>query len=96
VARRDQVVTEVRWRPGVGLALMWQTVLNGFTFGRNVALGAIGHAEAVPAQRPWQRRIDALISVLVAVPALLVAVPLELAAAAFRRGGAVCFSTELL
>jgi hypothetical protein len=96
VAQRDQVVAGVRWRPTEGLALMWQTVLNGFTFGRNVALAAAGRAEPVPAERPWQRRLDVLISVVVAVPALLVAVPLELGAAAFRRGGAVCFSTRPL
>ena len=50
---------------------MWQTVLNGFTFGRNVALGALGRARAAPAEKPWQRRIDAGISVVVAIPALL-------------------------
>jgi hypothetical protein len=43
----------------------------------------------VPAAKPWQRRLDAAISVLVAGPALLVAVPLELAAAACGRGGAL-------
>jgi hypothetical protein len=75
---------------------MWQTVLNGFTFGHNVGLGLIGGGGAVLARRAWQRRLDVAISVLVAVPALLVALPLELAAAALRRGGSVGFSTELL
>ena len=46
VANRDQVVSSARWAPGAGIATMWQTVLNGFTFGRNVALGALGRAEA--------------------------------------------------
>lgn len=96
LARRDQVVKAARWSPGRGLALMWQTVLNGFTFGHNVALGAIGRGGAVAADRPWKRRLDALISVAVAIPAMLVAVPLELVAAALGRGGAVSFSTELL
>ena len=75
---------------------MWQTILNGFTFGRNVALAALGRAAAVPAERPWQRRLDGLISVVVAIPALLVAVPLELIAAALGRGGAISLRFELL
>jgi len=96
VANRDQVVTNARWSPGAGIATMWQTVLNGFTFGRNVALAALGKGMGVPADRPWQRRLDALISVVVAVPAMLVAVPLELVAAALRRGAATSLRLKLL
>jgi hypothetical protein len=96
VARRDQVVKARRWAPGRGIATMWQTMLNGFTFGRNVALGALGKGIATPAEKPWQRRLDALISVVVAVPALLVAIPLEATAAAVGRGSAVVIRTELL
>ena len=96
VARRDQVVKAQRWAPGSGIATMWQTVLNGFTFGRNVGLGALGKGVATPAEKPWQRRLDALICVVVAVPALLVAVPLETAAAAVSRGSAVTLRTEML
>lgn len=96
LAQRDQVVGAVRWAPAGGVATMWQTVLNGFTFGRNVALGALGRTEAVPAERPWQRRLDGLISVAVAAPAMLAAAPVELLAAAFRRGSAVSLRIELL
>lgn len=96
VAHRDQVVTSVRWAPGAGIATMWQTVLNGFTFGRNVALAAFDRAVAAPAEKAWQRRMDAGISVVVAVPALLFALPVELIAAACRRGGAVRLRIELL
>jgi hypothetical protein len=96
VAARDQVVKSARWSPGIGIATMWQTILNGFTFGRNGALGALGRAAAVPAPRPWQRRLDALIDVVVAIPALLVAVPLELLAAVLRHGGAATLRFELL
>lgn len=96
VAHRDQVVRSARWAPGAGVAAMWQTILNGFTFGRNVALGALGRSAAVPAAQPWQRRLDALISVVVAIPALIVAVPLELIAAALRRGGTISLRFELL
>ncbi len=96
VASRDQVVERARWAPGAGIATMWQTVLNGFTFGRNVALAALGRATSVPAERPWQRRLDALISIVVALPALLVAIPLELLAAAAKRGSAIKLRLELL
>jgi hypothetical protein len=96
VARRDQVVKSAHWSPGTGVAVMWQTILNGFTFGRNVALGALGRDEAVPAEKPWQRRLDGFVSVVVALPALLVALPMELIAAALRRGGAVTLRFELL
>src|SRR4051812_5207048 len=64
IANRDQVLARSRWMPGAGIASMWQTLLNGLTFGRNVALGALGRATAVAARRPWQRRIDVLISIL--------------------------------
>lgn len=96
VANRDQVVSRSRWSPGAGVATMWQTVLNGFTFGRNIALARLGRAEAVHAERPWQRRLDALICVVVAIPALIAAVPLELAAAATKRGSAISLRLELL
>jgi hypothetical protein len=96
IANRDQVVTGARWAPGAGIATMWQTILNGFTFGRNVALGALGHAAAVPAEKPWQRRLDTLICVVVAIPALIAAVPMELTAAATRRGSATVLRFELL
>jgi hypothetical protein len=96
VANRDQVVARARWAPSAGIVAMWQTILNGFTFGRNVALGALGAGVAAPAEQPWQRRLDALISVVVAVPALLAAVPLELGAAALGRGSAVILQTKLL
>lgn len=96
VANRDQILAGARWSPGAGIALMWQTVLNGFTFGRNVAAGALGRGRAVPAERRWRRRLDALISVVVAIPALLVAIPLELTAAIARRGSVVSLRLELL
>jgi hypothetical protein len=96
VASRDQVVAGRRWLAGRGIALMWQTLLNGLTFGRNVALGALGRSGAAPAERPWQRRLDAAISVLAALPALLIAVPLELLGAALGRGSAVTLHLELL
>jgi hypothetical protein len=96
VAHRDQVVKSAHWSPGAGIAAMWQTILNGFTFGRNVALGALGRSRAVPAEKPWQRRLDAFVTAVVAIPALLFAVPMELTAATLRRGGAQSLRIELL
>ncbi len=95
VARRDQVVKKCRWVPGAGLAATWQTLLNSVTFGRNVALGALRDMPAVPAPEPWQRRIDALASVVLALPALLVAIPVELAGGLSGRGAVIRIRLEL-
>jgi hypothetical protein len=95
LARRDQVV-KARWIPGASLVLTWQTLLNSVTFGHNVALGALGRGVAVPAAKPWQRRIDGLASVVLAIPAAIFALPIELAGAALGRGGVVSLRTELL
>lgn len=94
--RRDQVVKSRRWLPGASLVATWQTLLNSVTFGHNVALGALGKAPSIPAAQPWQRRIDGLASVVLAVPALVVALPLELAGAALGRGSVYSLRAELL
>ena len=96
VARRDQVVKSRRWLPGASLLATWQTLLNSVTFGHNVALGALKRAPSMPADEAWQRRIDALASVVLAVPALLVAIPVELAGGLLRRGAVYSLRTELL
>jgi hypothetical protein len=96
VAGRDQVVRRRRWAPGPSLALTWQTLLNSVTFGHNVALGAFGSRRAAPAEKRWQRRIDALASVVLAIPAAIFTVPVELAGALFRRGAVVDLRFELL
>jgi len=95
VARRDQVVKSHRWVPGAGLAATWQTLLNSVTFGRNVALGSLRDMPSVPAAEPWQRRIDALASVVLAIPALLVGIPVELAGGLSGRGAVVRIRVEL-
>ncbi len=95
VARRDQVVKARRWVPGAGLAATWQTLLNSVTFGRNIALGTLRDMPAVPAPEPWQRRIDALASVVLAIPALVVAVPVELAGGLCGRGAVIRIRLEL-
>jgi hypothetical protein len=95
-ARRDQVVSSHRWAPGAGLAATWQTMLNSVTFGHNVALGALGRGLSVPAERPWQRRIDALASVVLAIPAALIALPVELVGGLFGRAAVVNLRLKLL
>lgn len=96
VARRDQVVRRRRWAPAPSLALTWQTLLNSVTFGHNVALAALGSGRAAPAPERWQRRIDALASVVLAIPAAIIAVPVELLGALFRSGGVLDLRYELL
>jgi hypothetical protein len=96
VARRDQVVKNRRWVPLAGLAGTWQTLLNSVTFGHNVALGALGRAEAVSADAPWKRRIDALAAVVLAIPALAIALPVELFGALTGRGDVLALRLELL
>jgi hypothetical protein len=96
VARRDQVVKSARWAPGASLASAWQTLLNSVTFGHDVALGALGRAQAAPAGKPWQRRIDALINFVLAIPAAVIALPLELIGAVLRRGSVLSLRLELL
>jgi hypothetical protein len=96
VARRDQMVRTSRWRPLASLGATWQTLLNSVTFGRNVALGALRERPAFPAEKPWQRRIDVLASIVLALPALLIAIPVELLGAALRRGAVVSIRLQLL
>lgn len=96
IATRDQVVTKTRWRPLRGIAIMWQSGVNMFTFGQNVVMGAFGKAHGVKADRPWKRGLDWFISIAVAIPAIVIAVPLELIAILFRRGAAARAKTQVL
>ncbi len=96
VARRDQIVKSRRWLPAASFLATWQTLLNSVTFGHNVALGALRGTPATPAREPWQRRIDALASVVLSLPALLVAIPVELAGGLVGRGAVYSLRLELL
>lgn len=96
IANRDQVVTRVRWRLLRGIAVTWQSGLNMFTFGQNVVLGSLGKAFRVPADRPWKRGLDWFISVAVALPAIVVAVPMELIGILFRRGASARAEVQVL
>jgi len=76
-----------RARPRPAVTAMWQTLLNSFTFGHDVALARLGRATATPAAEPWQRRLDLAISLLATPLAFPIAVLAELLAAAAGRGG---------
>jgi hypothetical protein len=86
-SRRDQEVARTRWLAGAGIAQMWGTLLNSFTWGRNVALAGLGWGVATPARRRWQRGMDALISLVATPVVLLAAALLEAAGATAGRGG---------
>jgi len=85
-ATRGQQVDGVRWRPLASLLVTWGTLLNSFTFGHNVALGALGRAAATQARRPWQRGIDRFVSVLATPVVMLAALLLEAVAGISGRG----------
>lgn len=90
VAHRDQVVTSARWPPA-GIALMWQTLLNSATFGHNLVVGT-----PVKRAKSWQRRIDWIVTLILAIPAFVLALVLELPAAVFRRGAVISLEMDLL
>lgn len=96
IAGRDQVVTKVRWQPLRGIAIMWQSGLNMFTFGQNIVMGSFGKAHKVAADHAWKRGLDWFISAAVALPAIVAAVPLELLGILFRRGAAAKAETQVL
>lgn len=78
-------------------SMMWQTLTNAFTlrdnFHRNAKLGLIPRATG---RERWAYRLDRVVSVLVAIPTLIVAYPLEAIAAALGRGGVIEASAERL
>ena len=76
-------------RPGAAIGLMWQTLVNSFTFGHNIGLAALGGAKSTPAEAAWQRGIDWLITVFTAIPLVVIAVLIEVPATVFGRGGSL-------
>jgi hypothetical protein len=82
-----QELGAVRWSPLASIVAMWQTLLNTLTFGRNVALASLGRLPAGPAPSAWQRMLDLVISVVLALPLLALAAVLELGDRLAGRGG---------
>jgi hypothetical protein len=92
---RGQAMSRRRWIAGASIAAMWGTLLNSFTWGRNIAVGAVGGAGAEPAPRAWQRAMDRVISVLATPLVLVAAALLEVGAAAAGRGGVLELTLSL-
>lgn len=69
---------------------MWQTLLNGLTFHDDFLFGVLKRS-LTPATSGSRLSfaIDALVTALAGIPALILAVPLELAAGLARRGGTI-------
>ena len=69
---------------------MWQTLLNGLTFHDNFAVDVLGgRLRAGNAGNFAAFAIDAVVSVLAALPVALISFPLELLAVVARRGGLI-------
>jgi len=76
--------------------LMWQTVVNAFTyrdnFFRNARAGRLSQPSGTRERLLFG--IDWMVTVLVAIPAAMFALPLELLATAFARGGVLTASAR--
>ena len=69
---------------------MWQTLLNGLTFHDNFAVDVLGgRLRARNARNAAAFAIDAMVSVLAAIPVAVISLPLELVAVVARRGGLI-------
>ncbi len=83
-------VRRVRHLAAPGIASMWQTLLNMLTFHRDFATeAASGRLRPGAGRGRGAFAIDALVTVLAAVPTALVAVVLEGGAILARRGGVI-------
>jgi hypothetical protein len=73
---------------------MWQTLLNGVTFHDDFLYGVVRRGlRPSGARGRLSYGFDLLISLLAALPAAIVSVPLELGAALARRGGVIEVTT---
>lgn len=96
VAFRDQRVTGRKVRFGRSLLGMWQSAINTFTFGHNVALGTFAKSPEVLADRSWKRALDWFITIVLAVPVFILSLPLEGLAALTGRAGSYRTDLEVL
>lgn len=76
-------------RPRASYPGMYQTILNSFTFGHNIVLGAMGRGPATPGKWVWQRAIDWIIVVATLIPIVVIALILESLAWAGGGGGSL-------
>ena len=78
--------------------LMWQTMINAFTYRDNFLRNrrAGSPARAGDGKDRFLYGLDWVVSVLVAIPTAMAALPLELLATAFARGGILTVVAEPL
>ena len=96
LARRDLEPRRVRHLLRAGMAAMWQTLLNLLTFHRDFA-GEAASGRLRPGAGARSRGafwIDAVVTVLAAVPTAIIAVVLETGAVLARRGGVIEISAS--
>ncbi len=97
LARRGLEVRRVRHLLRPGMASMWQTLLNLLTFHRDfaseAASGRLRPGTGRGAAAFW---IDAVVTVLAAIPTAIIAVLLEGGAVLARRGGVIELDAERL
>jgi hypothetical protein len=97
LARRRLEVRRVRHLLRPGMASMWQTLLNLLTFHRDfaseAASGRLRPGTGRGAAAFW---IDAVVTVLAAIPIAIIAVLLEGGAVLARRGGVIELDAERL
>ena len=97
LARRNLEVRRVRHLLRPGTASMWQTLLNLLTFHRDFAAeAASGSLRPGTGRGPAAFWIDALVTVLAAIPTAIIAVVLEGCAVIARRGGVIELEAERL
>jgi hypothetical protein len=94
--RSGREVRRLRFtRGGRNQRWMWQTLLNGLTMHPNFAHEVrAGRLRPSSARGPGAFAVDCMVTVLAAPLVALVSFPLELAAAAIRRGGEISAELE--
>ena len=88
LAKRGMSVSAIRYLPAAGIASMWQTLLNLLTFHHNFASeAASGRLRPSSGRGRLVYAIDAMVTVLAAIPVALLAALFEGGAVLARRGG---------
>ncbi len=88
LSKGGMTVRSIRYLPAAGIASMWQTLLNLLTFHHNFASeAASGRLRPAPGRGRLAYAIDAVVTVLAAIPVAFLAAVFEGGAVLARRGG---------
>lgn len=88
LSKGGMTVSSIRYLPAAGIASMWQTLLNLLTFHHNFASeAASGRLKPSTGRGRLVFAVDAMVTVLAAIPVALLAAVLEGGAVIGRRGG---------